>query len=229
MELISFLFIVFSLVSFGISIGYLGYLTSSLIPELSKREALYMPKLGIAHFSLFSIVSLLIFIVAYCQTMTPIEQFILFSFYLLLWLIAFIDLYYRLISLFHCFLVLIAGLYLVQFELLPLSFSLSQSLLSITLTLLLMGIFYFICRLILKREGFGFGDVVLASATATVLTWQVLGYYLFFACLTALVMFIFSKDKITLRQKGLPFAPFLNLSAGLIFNLQSYLVIVPNI
>lgn len=217
------------------SVQYLRRLSFNLTQALTNSDEFSGGELSFFHLVIFILGGVILFLFVAQQVEGGIKHFILFTFYFLLWLISFIDYHYRLISIFHCFLLLIIGLYLVQFGLLPIPFSLQQSLFSLTCCLGGGTVFYFICQVIFRREVFGFGDFVLISATATVLSWQVLAYYLLVASITGILAFViqalWQKNKIKevkVVENSLPFAPFLNLSAVIIFNLQAYLVIVPS-
>ncbi|WP_082985622.1 prepilin peptidase [Gallibacterium genomosp. 3] len=135
-------------------------------------------------------------------------HYCLFSF---CYLIAYIDYRYRLISVLHCYTIILLALLFAKLGLTPLS--LEQAIVSFTIAFLASISVYFGCYFLLGKDKLGLGDVLLFSALSLLLYPAFLSYFLLISCIMALLFVMVFKR----QAKTLPFAPSLIFSALILF------------
>ncbi|WKS98904.1 prepilin peptidase [Gallibacterium salpingitidis] len=130
------------------------------------------------------------------------------------YLVVYIDYRYQLISVIHCYtLILLALLFsMLQVSTLPIE----QAILSFTIAFLGSTLCYFLCYFILGKDSFGLGDTLLFSALSLLIAPDFLAYYLLCSCMLALLYTFISKSK------QIAFAPYLIISAILCFYFQQH-------
>ncbi|WP_082966202.1 prepilin peptidase [Gallibacterium salpingitidis] len=133
------------------------------------------------------------------------------------YLVAYIDYRYQLISVIHCYtLILLALLFsMLQVSALPIE----QAILSFTIAFLGSTLCYFLCYFILGKDSFGLGDTLLFSALSLLIAPDFLAYFLLISCIIALMFYVMRNKK----SKTLPFAPSLIIAALTIFSSQQFL------
>lgn len=127
------------------------------------------------------------------------------------YLIAYIDYRYRLISVLHCYTIILLALLFAKLGLNPLS--LEQAIMSFTIAFLASISVYFGCYFLLGKDKLGLGDVLLFSALSLLLSPAFLSYFLLISCIIALLFVMVFKR----QAKTLPFAPSLIFSALILF------------
>ena len=135
---------------------------------------------------------------------------------LVLWAISYLDWHYQLISTTPCLWLLTLGLFGADnnFSLL----TLSESIKSAASFFIVFYAIYWIAKFYYKKEAFGRGDYWLAMALGSFIHLETLPHFLLLASVLGICFALIDKKK----KEFLPFAPFMNLSAIIIYFVKYY-------
>ena len=135
------------------------------------------------------------------------------------YLIAYIDYRYRLISILHCYILILLALVFLALKINPLA--IEDAVLSFAIAFLGGCLFYFVCQFICGKDTLGLGDILLFSSLSLFIFPKFLSYFLLISCIIAFAFYFLSKT----QTRTLPFAPSLVISALIIFSLQQLNII----
>ena len=134
---------------------------------------------------------------------------------LILWAISYLDWHYQLISTTPCLWLLTIGLFGADnnFSLLTLSESIKSA-----ASFFIFYAIYWIAKFYYGKEAFGQGDYWLAMALGSFIHLETLPHFLLLASVLGICFALIDKKK----KEFLPFAPFMNLSAIIIYFVKYY-------
>ncbi|NBI13360.1 prepilin peptidase [[Haemophilus] felis] len=168
----------------------------------------------------YLMVFMAIALICYALSATQWQALISFSYLLLVFCIARIDMAYQLISSTLCQMLFVLGLGAAYVG--ATDITLGQSMQSSLLGLASFYGIYVLAKLYYGKEAFGRGDYWLIFGLASFMHWQQLPLFVFMACVYALLYVLYAKWQGAVIQQ-IPFAPFLIAGASSLLLLNHFL------